>query len=72
MKKLTVAGVALALAGALVAGLVCAPLEPRGPAVPLQAAAPEFQLDDQDGQPVSLAGLLADGPAVVTFYRGHW
>lgn len=30
--------------------------------------APEFTLPDQDGTPVSLADLLADGPLVLYFY----
>lgn len=34
--------------------------------------APGFTLPDALGRPVSLADLLADGPAVVTFYRGEW
>lgn len=34
--------------------------------------APDFTLPDADGAPVSLAGLLAKGPVVLTFYRGVW
>lgn len=34
--------------------------------------APDFTLPDSQGQPVSLNALLADGPVVLTFYRGHW
>ena len=35
--------------------------------------APEFDLPDQDGNRVTLDGLLAAGaPAVLVFYRGHW
>ena len=34
--------------------------------------APSFTLPDALGRPVSLAGLLQQGPAVVTFYRGEW
>lgn len=34
--------------------------------------APDFTLPGVHGTPVSLAELLADGPAVVTFYRGGW
>jgi len=33
---------------------------------------PPFMLPDDGGQLVSLADLLAKGPAVVTFHRGHW
>ena len=34
--------------------------------------APDFTLPNPSGRPVSLAGLLRGGPAVVTFYRGGW
>jgi peroxiredoxin len=34
--------------------------------------APSFVLNDPDGNPVSSAELLAQGPLVVTFYRGVW
>ena len=34
--------------------------------------APLFALPDATGQTVSLQQRLADGPAVVTFYRGVW
>lgn len=34
--------------------------------------APDFTLPNAAGQPVSLAGLLAKEPVVVSFYRGRW
>lgn len=34
--------------------------------------APPFTGVDAEGQSVSLDGLLAAGPAVLVFYRGHW
>ncbi len=34
--------------------------------------APEFTLPNTGGQPVSLAGLRARGPVVLSFYRGRW
>ena len=34
--------------------------------------APEFSLNDPDGNLVSSGRLLAQGPLVVTFYRGVW
>jgi peroxiredoxin len=34
--------------------------------------APQFRLNDQDGKEVSSEALLANGPLVVTFYRGVW
>ena len=33
---------------------------------------PPFLLPDETGRMVGLADLLAQGPAVVTFHRGHW
>lgn len=33
---------------------------------------PAFTLPDQDGNHVSSADLLAKGPLVVSFFRGHW
>ena len=35
-------------------------------------AAPDFTLPNADGQPVHLRELLAQGPVVLTFYRGNW
>ena len=34
--------------------------------------APDFTLPNAGEQPISLRGLLARGPAVVSFYRGRW
>jgi len=34
--------------------------------------APEFTLNDPEGNPVSSRDLLAKGPLVVSFYRGVW
>ena len=33
---------------------------------------PPFQLPDEHGRMVSLASLLENGPAVISFNRGHW
>ena len=33
---------------------------------------PPFVLPDENGRLVGLKDLLAKGPAVVTFHRGHW
>jgi peroxiredoxin len=33
---------------------------------------PPFVLPDENGRLVSLKDLLAQGPAIVTFHRGHW
>ena len=34
--------------------------------------APHFTLSDEAGRPVSLGSLLAEGPVVLSFYRGRW
>ncbi len=34
--------------------------------------APEFTLNDPEGNPVSSAQLLRNGPLVLSFYRGVW
>jgi peroxiredoxin len=34
--------------------------------------APSFVLNDAEGNAVSSSALLADGPAIVSFYRGVW
>jgi peroxiredoxin len=36
------------------------------------AMAPTFELEDQDGDRVSLPDLLQKGPVVLIFYRGKW
>lgn len=33
---------------------------------------PDFTMTDQDGKLTSLADILAKGPAVLAFHRGHW
>ena len=35
-------------------------------------SAPEFSLPDENGNLVELKGLLAQGPVVISFYRGKW
>jgi peroxiredoxin len=35
-------------------------------------ALPPFMLPDETGRIVQLKDLLAEGPAVITFHRGHW
>lgn len=34
--------------------------------------APDFTLPDPHGHPVSLQGVLARGPVVLSFFRGRW
>jgi hypothetical protein len=33
---------------------------------------PAFILNNQDGDPISSAELLAKGPLVIAVFRGHW
>ncbi|CAA0093292.1 Peroxiredoxin Bcp [Zhongshania aliphaticivorans] len=41
-------------------------------ALELDQTAPDFSLPDPEGKLISLGDLLAEGPLVVTFYRGSW
>ena len=34
--------------------------------------APDFTLNDQNGNPVTLSALTAAGPVVVSVFRGFW
>jgi hypothetical protein len=34
--------------------------------------APQFELPNQDGQPIASAKRLAQGPLVASFFRGVW
>jgi peroxiredoxin len=43
-----------------------------GRAIKAGDRAPQFRLKDQNGNEVSSADLLEQGPLVVTFYRGVW
>ncbi len=33
---------------------------------------PDFELPDQDGQPLKLSELVGKFPFILTFYRGYW
>lgn len=46
--------------------------EEGGAAIAIGQRAPDFELPDARGEAVSLSGLRAKGPVVVTFYRGSW
>ena len=40
--------------------------------LPVGAKVPDFQLEDQDGKPVSSADLLSNSRLVLHFFRGRW
>jgi peroxiredoxin len=42
------------------------------PGISVGERAPEFTLPDATGRLVTLSDLRADGPVVLTFYRGEW
>jgi peroxiredoxin len=44
----------------------------RGPGLPVGRQAPNATVTARDGRPVELADLYAEGPIVLTFYRGGW
>lgn len=47
-------------------------LSPRNSPVQVGDMAPNFSLDDQKGQKVTLSTVRASGPTVLVFYRGNW
>ena len=47
-------------------------LETRATPLSLDELAPAFALQTHTGQRQTLNSLLAMGPAVIVFYRGHW
>lgn len=63
---------ALASAALVLATATSCRLETAEAPVPAQALAPELSLLAHDGRTVTLDQLLARGPAVLVFYRGHW
>jgi len=43
-----------------------------GRIVKVGSTLPSFTLKNQDGADVSSASILANGPLVISIYRGHW
>jgi len=54
----------------LPAGVAASAEETRPLAV--GAVMPDIELQDVDGRPVRLAGLVDQGPIALVFYRGGW
>ena len=44
----------------------------RNTPIAVGAEAPNFTLDDQNGQKVTLADARGKSPVVLVFYRGYW
>jgi cytochrome oxidase Cu insertion factor (SCO1/SenC/PrrC family) len=63
---------ALALATALMGATAGCRLHTERAPVAARALAPDFSLPAHDGRTVTLGELVAQGPALVVFYRGHW
>jgi hypothetical protein len=45
---------------------------PPGIGLAVGTTAPDFELPDADGKPVSLSAITADGTVLLVFYRGGW
>jgi peroxiredoxin len=60
------------LAGRIKAGVDEVTTSGVAPGLAVGDKAPDFTLSDAVGKQVGLADLLAEGPVVVTFYRGEW
>ena len=49
-----------------------AELQPRNEPLKIGEMAPNFTLEDHNGQKVTLGALRGSGPTVLAFYRGNW
>jgi cytochrome oxidase Cu insertion factor (SCO1/SenC/PrrC family) len=49
-------------------------LELKSQAQPVQVGemAPDFTLEDQNGENITLSRIRGTGPTVLAFYRGNW
>ncbi len=47
-------------------------LHTRTPVIAVGQPAPDFALPDADGRYWELSKIVANGSAVVVFYRGYW
>lgn len=47
-------------------------LAPRVAPVQVGEMAPDFTLEDQQGQKVTLSAARGQAPVILVFYRGHW
>jgi cytochrome oxidase Cu insertion factor (SCO1/SenC/PrrC family) len=47
-------------------------LKPRSSPVQVGEVAPDFTLEDQQNQKVTLSSARASMPTVLVFYRGNW
>ena len=47
-------------------------LKPRSTPVQVGETAPDFSLEDQNGQKVTLSAVRVNAPTVLAFYRGNW
>ncbi len=54
------------------AGLAAAAEVPRAQPVGVGDTAPDFTLQDTNGQKVALAASRGQRPVVLVFYRGYW
>lgn len=64
--------IALSCSNSRVDSRIDAELQPRNEPVKIGEMAPNFTLEDQNGQKVTLSALRGSGPTVLSFYRGNW
>lgn len=63
---------ALLLGVALIGSGAACRVQTERPPAEVERQAPDFSLSSHDGSTVDLASLVAEGPAILVFYRGHW
>lgn len=57
---------------AVSANVDSAPNTQRNTPVAVGETAPDFKLDDQNGNTVTLSAARGQSPVVLVFYRGYW
>ena len=67
MRRFSIAALAV-----LIAGLASAAEQARTSPVAVGDMAPDFALQDQNGQTVKLSASRGQRPVVLVFYRGYW
>ena len=65
-RTMVLAALALSAASLLTAA------EPRKTPVAVGETAPDFTLQDQNGQTVKLSASRGQRPVAIVFYRGYW
>ncbi len=65
-------GISAAITAGFCFGFFALTAVPQARALADMTVAPDFTVQDQDGNMVNLGATLEDGPVLLVFYRGFW